>query len=343
MKTWEPEQFEREPHHRRLAGSVLVGVMAVILGATVWSLPREHASLPAVAREALTVALPKWHTLEPVNEVVYGTRGFDTFGETFLLLAAVVGIGLIARRREPRRGFIGEAAAGSEEQQESDPPEGKGPDEKRASQAESEELGRSRGPMTPDNEPLGTRVPEHAQGMSVIVRGGVRVVAPVLGVAGLYLVAWGYSPGGGFPGGGVILGLVLLAYVSLGYNRIKRVIRPDLLEPIEMGGALLIVLIEFLGLVFKGSFSANFLPLGQPQTIPSGGILQAFSGGELMEVATGLTLATFALLGMAHDWSPDEDDDDEEENNDDLDGGSGGEAEDEAGTDNDDRLTEATS
>lgn len=342
MKTWEPEQFEREPHHRRLVGSVLVGVMAVILGATVWSLPREHASLPAVAREALTVALPKWHTLEPVNEVVYGTRGFDTFGETFLLLAAVVGIGLIARRREPRGGFIGEAAAGSEEQQETDPPGSKGPDAERASQAESEELGRSRGPKTPDNEPLGMPVPEHAQGMSVIVRGGVRVIAPVLGVAGLYLVAWGYSPGGGFPGGGVVLGLVLLAYVSLGYNRIKRVIRPDLLEPIEMGGALVIIAIEFLGLVFKGSFSANFLPLGQPGTIPSGGILQAFSSSELIEVATGLTLATFALLGMAHDWSPDKDEDDEDDAEDGH-GGSGAEAEDEGGTDNDDRLTEATS
>ena len=323
MKTWEPEQFEREPHHRRLVGTVLVGLVAVVLGAAVWGLPREHASLPAVAREALTVALPKWHTLEPVNEVVYGTRGFDTFGETFLLLAAVVGIGLVARRREPRRGFIGEAAAGSEEQEESDPQGGKGPDEQRASQAESEELGRTRGPVTPDSEPLGTPVPEHAQGMSVIVRGGVRVIAPVLGVAGLYLVAWGYSPGGGFPGGGVVLGLVLLAYVSLGYRRIQRVIRPDLLEPIEMGGALVIIVIEFLGLVFKGSFSANFLPLGQPQTIPSGGILQAFSGSELIEVATGLTLATFALLGMAHDWSPDEDDN--EDDNDDKDEGSGGE------------------
>jgi multicomponent Na+:H+ antiporter subunit B len=340
VKTWEPDQFEREPHHRRLVGSVLAGAVAVILGATVWSLPREHAALPAVAREALTVALPKWHTLEPVNEVVYGTRGFDTFGETFLLLAAVVGIGLIARRREPRRGFIGEAAAGSEEQKESDPQESKGSDEKRASQAESEELGRTRGPMTPDDEALGTPVPEHAQGMSVIVRGGVRVVAPVLGVAGLYLVAWGYSPGGGFPGGGVVLGLVLLAYVSLGYRRIQRVIRPELLEPIEMGGALLIIAIEALGLVFRGSFSANFLPLGQPQTIPSGGILQAFSGSELIEVATGLTLATFALLGMAHDWSPDEDDKDDVAEDD---GGNGGDAEDDGGTEDDDRLAESTS
>jgi multicomponent Na+:H+ antiporter subunit B len=140
----------------------------------------------------------------------------------------------------------------------------------------------------------------------VVVRGAVRVIAPVLAVAGCYLVAWGYSPGGGFPGGAVLAGVVLLAYVSLGYRRIDKVVRPGLVEPIELAGALLIVLIELGGLVFKGSFSASFLTLGRSGTIPSGGILQAFSGSEFVEVGTGLTLAIFGLLGMAHDWAPDD-------------------------------------
>ncbi len=133
----------------------------------------------------------------------------------------------------------------------------------------------------------------------------VRTVSPVLAIAGLYLVAWGYSPGGGFPGGAVLLGIVLLAYVSLGYRRIEKVVRPGVVESIELVGAIAIILIEVLGLVFKGSFSANWLPLGQLQTIPSGGVLQAFSGAELVEVATGLTLAVFGLLGMMHDWTDD--------------------------------------
>ena len=116
--------------------------------------------------------------------------------------------------------------------------------------------------------------------MSVVVRGAVRVIAPIVAIAGFYLAAWGYSPGGGFPGGAVVLGVILLAYVSVGYKRISRFIRPGLIEPLEMAGALLIIVVEVLGLVFKGSFSASFLPLGQPGTIPSGGILQVFSGGE---------------------------------------------------------------
>ena len=42
--------------------------------------------------------------------------------------------------------------------------------------------------------------------MTVIVRGSVRIVSPVLLIVGVYLVAWGYSPGGGFPAGAVIMG-----------------------------------------------------------------------------------------------------------------------------------------
>jgi multicomponent Na+:H+ antiporter subunit B len=42
------------------------------------------------------------------------------------------------------------------------------------------------------------------------------------------------------------------------------------------------------------------------QTILSGGVLQAFSLSELVEVGTGLTLVVFALLGMGHDWTGDE-------------------------------------
>ena len=293
-----------EAGHRRGIGAVLALAVVVVMGATVWTLPREHASLSAAAREAMTVAIPKWHSLEPVNEVVYGTRGFDTFGETFLLLAAVVGIGIVARSREPRRGFIGEELAGAKEQRH-DPPDVGSRAEAEAEQAESEEQGHARGPATPDSERLGTPAPERSESMSVVVRGAVRTVSPVLAIAGLYLVAWGYSPGGGFPGGAVLLGVVLLAYVSLGYRRVERVIRPGLVEPLELVGAIAIIAIEALGLVFKGSFSANWLPLGQLQTIPSGGVLQAFSGAELVEVATGLTLAIFGLLGMMHDWTDD--------------------------------------
>jgi multicomponent Na+:H+ antiporter subunit B len=299
------EAIDAEPSHRLGVGLILVGGTAVCLALAALNLPRETAALPAIARYATEIAMPKWHTLEPVNEVVYGSRGFDTFGETFLLLGAIVGIGMVCRRKEPRQGFIGEEVSGRQEQEAIRPDGGPTPTETEASAGDDEARGGApEGPQTPDAEPVGTWGPERAEAMTVVVRAAVRVALPLLLVAGIYLAAWGYSPGGGFPAGAVLLGGVLLVYVAYGYPRIKRVVRPDVVEPLELAGALGIVVIELLGLLLKGSFSANFTPLWPMETIQGGGILQLFSGAELVEVGTGLLLAVFGLLGMAHDWSP---------------------------------------
>ena len=95
---------------------VLVAGAATCLAAAMVTLPRDGAHLPDVARYAMEVALPKWHTTEPVNEIVYGTRGFDTFGETFLLLAAVMGVVVISRSKETRRTRLLEDVLAREEQ-----------------------------------------------------------------------------------------------------------------------------------------------------------------------------------------------------------------------------------
>jgi len=304
------EATEREPRHRPWVGALLAAGIAAALGVAVAGIPREHAPLPLIARYALDIAIPRWKLTEPVNEIVYGTRGFDTFGETFLLLAAVMSVVVITRPREPRRGYFGEAAAGAREQTQDDPAVGADPTEQEARSAERREQGgASRGeePVeTPDAVPLGTPAPERAEAMTVVVRTAIRVVLPILAVAGLYLVVWGYSPGGGFPGGAVMLGVLLLVYAAFGRRKISRVIRPDLLENLELAGAALIIMTEFLGLVFQGSFSANWLPLAQLMTPLSGGVAQLFSASELIEVATGLAIVVFALLGISHDWAPDE-------------------------------------
>src|SRR5919199_892626 len=100
----------------------LMGVLFVVLGAPdvahaevivgMVGLPRELASLPAIAQHAMRIALPVWGTTEAVSEIVYGSRGFDTFGETFLLPAAVIAVTVLARGREPRAEYVGEEVAG---------------------------------------------------------------------------------------------------------------------------------------------------------------------------------------------------------------------------------------
>ncbi len=303
-----PERHEHEPAHLPVVGAFVVIGLGLVLAVGFVHLPRQSAPIPAVARYALQVALPRWGTTEPVNEVVYGTRGFDTFGETFLLLAAVVCVTLLARPREPRAGFIGEHEAGEKEQAADDPAGGGGSSEARkAETAETSTANRGTDAVrvlpTPDWQPLGTHAPEQAQAMTVIVRVSARLTSPLLAVAGIYLAAWGYSPGGGFPAGAVLAGVALLVYAAFGYAKVARVVRPGVLEPLELAGALAIIACETLGLVLKGSFSANWLPLAPPGTIRSGGILQVFSASELIEVGTGLTLAIFAMLGMTHDWT----------------------------------------
>lgn len=293
-------------HRAWLGGPLVAGFAAVVLvGLT--ALPGGAKPLPDIARHAMAIALPRWGTTEVVNEVVYGSRAFDTFGETFLLLAAVVGVLLLSRGREPRSEFVGEASAGRVEQEHADPDEGTDVQESQARTAENQERSDAPAPAHADDDPLGAAAPERAVAMTVVVRVGARVAAVILAVAGVYLAAWGYTPGGGFPAGVVLAGCVILLYTALGHRAVRAAVRPSTLEIAEMTGAAAIVAVGLVGMWLTGSFLDNWLPLAPQQTIRSGGTLQVVSAAELVEVATGITIAVFALLGMGHDWTPDED------------------------------------
>jgi multicomponent Na+:H+ antiporter subunit B len=297
-------------------GLAAVTAAGLLIGFT--GLPHEGAALSWAARHAMRIALPQWGTTEVVSEVVYGSRGWDTFGETFLLLAAIVAVGLLARSREPRHEYVGEASAGRAEQQSADPPEPTDAEQSEARQAEKGEEEVAPAPEDADDDPLGEPAPERAAAMTVVVRVAARVAAPILAVASVYLAAWGYTPGGGFPAGAAVTGVVLLLYTALGHRAVRAVVRPGVLEPIELAGAAAIIGLGLVGLIREQSFLDNWLHLAQQQTIRAGGTLQIFSGAELVEVATGLTIAIFALLGMRHEWTPDEADSaDDDENSDD--------------------------
>ncbi|MCF1814797.1 MnhB domain-containing protein [Mycobacterium intracellulare subsp. intracellulare] len=295
--------------HRAGLGGLLVGGFAAVVAVGFTALPDGSNALPDIARHAMAIALPRWGTTEAVSEVVYGSRAFDTFGETFLLLAAVVAVLLLSRGREPRSEFVGEASAGRAEQEKADPDEGPDRRESQARAAEDQERRDEPEPAPEhaDDDALGAPAPERAVAMTVVVRVGARVAAVILAVAGVYLAAWGYTPGGGFPAGVVLAGCVVLLYTALGHRAVRAAVRPATLEVAEMAGAAAIVGVGLVGMWLTGSFLDNWLPLAPQQTIRAGGTLQVISAAELVEVATGITIAVFALLGMRHDWTPDED------------------------------------
>jgi multicomponent Na+:H+ antiporter subunit B len=296
--------------HRWYVGLTLSLLLAVVFVVGFTGVPRETSKLPAIARHALAIAQPKWGTTEVVSEVVYGSRGFDTFGETMLLIAAVVSVMTLTRAREGRLEYVGESVAGQREQREQDPERGS---DRRGEQAEeAEEHGRE--PRdTPDELPVGTREPDASEGMSVVVRAAARPAAVVLAVAGVYLAAWGYTPGGGLPAGVVVTGVAILIYAAMGRRAVRRVVRPTVLEPAEMLAGLAIGGVGVIGLVQHHSLFANWVPLAQSQTIFAGGNQQLYSALELVEVAVSLTIAVFALLGMGHDWTADDEEDESEE------------------------------
>jgi multicomponent Na+:H+ antiporter subunit B len=128
-------------------------------------------------------------------------------------------------------------------------------------------------------------------------------------VAGAYLLALAFTPGGGFPAGGVLAGVVLFGYVAYGYRAVRRVVRPALLEALELAGAGAIIAIEVLGLVLKGSVSTNWLPIGQEKTFFGGGILPVFSASEFVEVATGVLIVVFSLVAMEREWTEEDSED----------------------------------
>jgi multicomponent Na+:H+ antiporter subunit B len=291
------------------AGLALAVTGAMLLAVT--GLPRDTAPLPWAARHAMQIALPRWGTTEVVSEIVYGSRGWDTFGETFLLLAAVVAVGVLTRGREARHEYVGEASAGRVERAQADPNAAAdgGESEARSAEHAEDDDDAAPAPEHADDDPLGVPAPERAAAMTTVVRVAARVAAVILAVAAAYLVAWGYTPGGGFPAGAALTGVAILLYAALGHRAVRTVVRPDVLEPVELVGAAAIAVVGLVGLWRKGSFLDNWLPLAPQQTIRAGGTLQLFSGAELVEVATGLTIAVFALLGMRHEWTPDEDTD----------------------------------
>ena len=292
------------PPRRRLAAAVLVAGTAVCLAVAFIDLPREGADLPGIARDAMIQALPEWHHTEVVSTLVYGTRGFDTLGETFLLLAAVVGVVVVCRGREHRRVFLQEERLGRREQEEARGPAGERSRRTRHPRTEhAEEIEQGRAGGGDGERGIGARGPVSEAAMTVVVRTGARAVLPLLTVAGAFLLLSPWAPGGGFPAGAVLSGVVLLTYAAFGYRAVRRLVRPGLLEAVEMAGAAAIIVLGFLGLVLEGSFLANWLGLGTPHTVHAGGILQVFSASEVLEVCTGLLIVVFSLLAMEREWT----------------------------------------
>lgn len=116
-------------------------------------------------------------------------------------------------------------------------------------------------------------------------------VGPTL-LLGIYVIAHGQlTPGGGFQGGVILAAALLLVFLAGEYLAMKRLSPHVAVEALEAFGAGAYGLIGVGGLIFAGTFFTNFVALGTPGKLLSGGTI------PLNSVAVGIEVAgAFVLL-----------------------------------------------
>ena len=120
---------------------------------------------------------------------------------------------------------------------------------------------------------------------------GLALVGPLV-MLGIYIVAHGHlTPGGGFQGGIILATALILVSLAGRYPAMKRVRPIPLVELADASGAAGYVLIGLGGLIAGSEFLYNFLPLGEPGTPLSAGMI------PLLNISVGLEVAgAFVLL-----------------------------------------------
>ncbi len=120
---------------------------------------------------------------------------------------------------------------------------------------------------------------------------GLVLVGPLV-MLGIYIVAHGHiTPGGGFQGGTILAAALILVSLAGRYPAMRRVRPIPLVELADAGGAAGFALIGLGGLIAGAEFLYNFLPLGEPGTLLSAGMI------PLLNISVGLEVAgAFVLL-----------------------------------------------
>ncbi len=141
--------------------------------------------------------------------------------------------------------------------------------------------------------------------MSKIVRTVANQLMLFVLVFGLYVIVHGHvTPGGGFQGGAVIASGVVMLIVAFGSGHIKKSLRERRLSVVESSGALLFILVAFIGI--GTVFFYNFLvgsrifgdipPTGpNPGNVWTGGVIPLMNVAVGLKVMAGLSAAVLAL------------------------------------------------
>lgn len=150
--------------------------------------------------------------------------------------------------------------------------------------------------------PAGPRPQDRAPGREVSPASdavrllAIALVGPTV-VFGIYIVVHGQvTPGGGFQGGVVLASAPLLIYLAGEFQSLRRLAPRWLVEASEAIGAGGYVVIGAAAMFFHLAFLTNFLPLGKPGDIFSGGTVAFIDLTVGLEVSGGLILLLLVFL-----------------------------------------------
>ncbi len=134
-------------------------------------------------------------------------------------------------------------------------------------------------------------------GSSKIIRTIAQKLFPFIMLFGFYLISHGHlSPGGGFQGGVVLGTAIILLALSHNIEQTEKKFKSRWLNMLEKLGILTLIFLGFLGILLGYSFLGNFLPLGKPGQITSGGLMLLFNIAIGIKVAAGISAIFYALV-----------------------------------------------
>jgi multicomponent Na+:H+ antiporter subunit B len=125
---------------------------------------------------------------------------------------------------------------------------------------------------------------------------GVTLVGP-MALFGIYIVVHGQiTPGGGFQGGVILAAAPLLIYLAGEFESLRTLAPRWLAETAEAIGAGGYAVIGASAMLTHAAFLTNFLPLGQPGDVFSGGTVALINLTVGLEVAGGFLLLLLIFL-----------------------------------------------
>jgi len=134
-------------------------------------------------------------------------------------------------------------------------------------------------------------------GSSKIIKTIAQKLFPFIVLFGFYLISHGHlSPGGGFQGGVVLGTAIILLALSHSIEKTEKKFKSRWLNMLEKLGILTLIFLGFLGIFLGYSFLSNFLPLGNPGQIASGGLMLFFNIAIGIKVAAGVSVIFYALV-----------------------------------------------